>query len=226
MKSFDETLKEFGIENFKVDLAIENGDIAVNDFGDLLLNNKEVDSIYRFLSKWRRQTATLESLFELWKANRQERIALEQVKSINSMKEHIFREEEVASYREAEAAIAGAIFVLLSTLIKTPTVELSRESQVTFKGTPIDKIIQSAANNFRHYDEWSNIKKPYTQQQIKSVRILESVLNLQSDRNRKSIVVNICSDLLFSITSYELPNLHKLIHGYIKELWDSIKVKN
>ncbi|WP_312463996.1 hypothetical protein [Pantoea endophytica] len=226
MKPFDETLQEFGIENFKVDLAIENGDIAVNDFGDLLLNNKEVDSIYRFLSKWRRQTATLESLFELWKSNRQERITLEQVKSINSIKDHIFREEEVASYREAEAAIAGAIFVLLSTLIKTPTVKLSRDSEVTFNGIPIDKIIQSAANNFRHYDEWSNIKKQYTDKQLKSVKILETALNLQVDGNSKSIISNICSDLLFAIANYELKNLNKLIHGFTKELWDSIKVKN
>lgn len=77
MKPFDELLDDFRISDCNPDLAIINGDLALNDYGSLLLTNTEFYSIFRFLHKWNYQFDTIQKLFEIWTENRKARVLLE-----------------------------------------------------------------------------------------------------------------------------------------------------
>lgn len=219
MKAFDELLDDFGIRDFNPDLAIVNGDLALNDYGSLLLTNKQFDSIFRFLHKWNYQIDTIQKLFEIWAKDRKTRISLETSKVINSMADHVAIFGQCESLKEAESALSGTIFVMLNTLLQTPLVK-NNGSKVKFNGFDIQQIIKASSNNFRHYDEWSNINEPYGRNAKTSVEILKSLLCIKPEINKKAITTNVCSDILYILSKYEINNLLSPIMLYIKEIWN------
>ncbi|MBP2167023.1 hypothetical protein J2125_000215 [Erwinia toletana] len=222
MKNYKQTLEDFEIDDFKVDLAIKNDDLAINDFGDLLLTDTETDSLYRFIQKWRFQEPTIISLFNLWKEKYSERQKIK-INSKNwSLNDRIDNAEALESYLEAEAALAGNIFILLFTLISIPKKPTITETKVKIIGINIDELIQSSANNFRHYDEWSKTTN-YTNKQLKSVNKLALVLSLDTTSRKKIITSNVCSEVLMKLSNLQYENLFLLLKGFIIECWHEIK---
>lgn len=216
MKSYEQTLDTLGLSRPVLDLAIQGGDLALNDYGDFLLTDPETDALYRFINKWRFQEKTISDLFILWKETHLESKTLEENAKSWTSKQHIENAELGESYREAEASIAGSIFVLLNTLLNILKRTKQPQSNVTVKGIELKKIIQATSNNFRHYDEWSH-SSPYTNQQKTSADILCDLLGLNKNTLYKPIVSNVCSEVLLILSNGDFENIHALISSIAKE---------
>lgn len=216
MKGYDETLDSLGLSRPFLDLAIKDGDIALNDYGDFLLTDPETDALYRFINKWRFQEKTIIDLFNLWKETHLERGMLEQKAKYWTSKQHMENEELAESYREAEASVAGSIFVLLNTLFNILKRASQPQSVINVKGISLQKIIQATSNNFRHYDEWSH-SSPYTNQQKKSADILCDLLGIDKNAKNKPIVNNVCSEVLSVLSNGDFKNIHELVSLIAKE---------
>jgi hypothetical protein len=111
--------------------------------------------------------------------------------------------EEAGAGEFGGAACAGAIMVVLNNLLQRYKTDLSGVNPKwegvgpQFNGYSLGEVIDAAANNFRHHDEWARIRKP-DPRQTKSIAVIEAVLNYTP--LTPTLVVpwrrNACADLI------------------------------
>ena len=77
------------------------------------------------------------------------------------------------------------------------------------EGYSVGAIIDAAANNFRHHDEWAKTEPP-SQQQLRSISVIAAVLKIAIKPNggRHPFRRNVCPDIVVVLSqgSFEIMN--------------------
>lgn len=232
MRNFDETLRDFGIENLKpkIDLHLDSsGNIAVTLDRELQIGNKTTNGLFRFVERWRKNEATIELLFERMvisfdNAKREHERSLTNL----TLNPSIYQDQlENALEQEAIAeTLGGSICVLYNNLLQRLREDLNihhtdskwRIEKNNIHQYSFGEIISAAANNFRHSDEWCKKKEPEAKQK-ENIRILSSILGLPDRTDGfHPIRKNVCAETLLKISHYSLTNLHQQAFEFAKML--------
>ena len=84
-------------------------------------------------------------------------------------------------------------------------------SQATFAGHSFGVVLDAAAANFRHHDEWARTEPP-SEQQLRSITVMGDVLGktIASDGTRHPFRGNACPEILLALSggSFEMLNEH------------------
>ncbi|WPB86604.1 hypothetical protein [Sediminicoccus rosea] len=214
--AYEETVELFDLDILRQrgDLAIENGDLAVHD-GDLKLSSDRYNAMYRLAQRWRFHAGALGTLcqfvFDAPTRRQQRQAEMEAVMqpqerhplAFTANPDRLRRYHEINDAMDADAvgmdAYAGTVMVVMGAMLRRYWRDV-KGSKADWEGAgplfadhSFTAVVEAAANNFRHYDEWRRTNPP-TVQQEKSQRILRSVLSLGS-HPAPSLGRNVCADV-------------------------------
>lgn len=114
------------------------------------------------------------------------------------------RNDEISANAIGTASYAGAIVMVLSRLLLAFKDDLNAtnqewtQSNPRIEGCSIGAIIEAAANNFRHNDEWLKHARKPTEQQLRSIRMLATALRepIAPDGSGHKLSRDICPEIL------------------------------
>lgn len=172
----------------RLDLQVENGDIAVTKDGDLRLGDVAQNALVRLVQRWRFTEPQIRALHAL----------LDEATAVkgrmgNARDRFPIRwdEAEVSAWRDAgerEGAaevgtntFAGCIVLLVSGMLLRfkddldATADEWRTAGTMLGGHSVGELVVAAANGFRHDDEWRKTRPP-TPQQARSQTVIEAAL--------------------------------------------------
>lgn len=128
---------------------------------------------------------------------------------------------------------SGSIFVVLNTLLdelkKDLGIDINKfaNSSPFFKEQSFGKVIWAASNNFRHAEEWRaqwvSIKS-FSDQQLKSVKVLATVLDFENDDYR-FLARNVCPDILMVLSSGSFETLEQYLFSFANNLAEGVENK-
>jgi hypothetical protein len=204
---FREIVERYRVDFLKApaDLAIRKGDIALTKRGDLMLNSEEYSALFTLVQYWRFNEPYLRNLFEVvLTTNRRLGSLIEQRdQSLDRFVNHE-RNDEISANAIGMASYAGAIVMVMSRLLLAFRDDLGAterewiQSGPKIEGCSIGAIVEAAANNFRHNDEWLKHTRKPTKQQLRSIRVLATVLRepIAADGERHGLNRDICPEIL------------------------------
>jgi phosphoribosylformylglycinamidine (FGAM) synthase PurS component len=200
-----EPLKHGG--DFRLDLTTRDGDIPIG--------NAIHDALHRLVVRWRFNAPTIKVLFDIVmdaaaKKNRLENeineIATQVLRNPMAMERWHEIQDELGIEAFGPEACAGAIMVIVTAMLRREWKDLNTPttwgSNPIFAGQSFGAVVESAANNFRHFDEWAATTDA-TVLQMKSMSILAPVLGLTLDPTgkRHPLRGNICPEILLVLSN-------------------------
>ena len=211
-----------------------SGDIAITRDGDLKFGNDQCNAMHRLVQRWCFNERILKILFGLVTEERRrnelagtERAAIAGIAFTShemTAKFHTLG-EEIGAGEFGGAACAGAIVVVLNNLLQRYKGDLSGVNPkwegigTRFGAYSFGEVIDAAANNFRHHDEWARTRKPNAQQK-RSIDVIEAVLNYTAMSN--VLVVpwrrNACADLIAVLSENDFPTLEHKFFEFSKAM--------
>jgi hypothetical protein len=214
------------------------GDIATTSDGNPKFGNDRCNATHRLVVRWCFNTRVLETLLDLVAVDNlrkqtaeAEREAVAGVAFANEfpspelIKKFHALGEEVGTGEFGGAACAGAIMVVLNNLLQRYKADLSGANPKwegigpQFNGYSLGEVIDAAANNFRHHDEWARTLKPDSRQR-KSIAVIEAVLN--STPLSPALGVpwrrNACADLIAVVGGSDFATLEQRFFEFVKAM--------
>jgi hypothetical protein len=179
--------------------------------GDLKLGNDQHNALHRVVARWRMAAPVLFSMFETVLGANEKKLTYEaMIASLLARKP--LDKETAADFLELQEAIgantdgpgnaAGGIAVAINNLLRREWVDLGKPVSWETAGSRIaghsfGRVIEAAANNFRHSDEWARAVVP-NPQQLDSIRVIAGVFgaSLAPDGARHPFRTNVCPKLL------------------------------
>jgi hypothetical protein len=211
-----------------------SGDIAVTADGDLKFGNDRCNAMHRLVQRWCFNAHVLETLFALVIEEGQRKQEAEREREVvvgiaftepGMTKNFHALGDEIGAGEYGGAACAGAIMVVLNNLLqryKTDVSGVTTEWEGVgqkFSGRSLGEVVEAAANNFRHHDEWARARKPNTRQK-KSIDVIEAVLNYGV--TSPVLVVpwrrNACADLIAVIGGSDFATLEGRLFAFTKAM--------
>ena len=128
--------------------------------------------------------------------------------------------DEIGASEFGCAAYAGTILVVLGNLLARFKNDLGTKDdwkQVAplIEGYSVGAIIEAAANNFRHHDEWARAEMP-TPQQLKSISVIAAILKVKLTQNgkRHPFRQNVCPDVLMALSENNFEQLNHNVFAF------------
>ena len=204
--------------------------------GDLQLGNKEFNAMSRLVRRWIYNVPTLSVLFDsITHAQEQkrqcetERNRAASVLFNDPQRIKIFHQmtNEVGANEFGPAAYAGTIMVVLGNLLACLRNDLHVKHDDWMKNAPliegysIGAIIEAAANNFRHHDEWARTEPP-KDIQLKSISVIAAILKvkLAPDGIRHPIRQNVCPDIIAVLSENNFDQLNRNFFAFATSMVD------
>jgi hypothetical protein len=247
-RSLDEIIDAFGIESLRTGAGLQigpSGDLAVTADGDLRIGSVPFNAMYRLAQRWRFEEPTARLLFDaVMEAFSIEADLSREVETTGfaditqpparePTMEDVRRFRQIGDHQGAlingRGVAAGAVMVMLGNMLarfcddlglKGP---LGKHGPPAFAGHSIGAVVQAAANNFRHHDEWARTKRPKDQQLISMICLIE-VLEA-SDQPKPwggnwvvAIRYNLCGEILRAISAEQFETLGAWLFEYAKSL--------
>jgi hypothetical protein len=167
---YREIVERYNVDFLKTpgDLVARNNSIAITKRGDLMLNSDEYSALTTLVQYWRFNEPYLRTLFELGLTTKRRLEALIKLRdgSLDRFVNHE-RNDEISANTIGTASYAGAIVMVVSRLLLAFRDDLDATDQEwtqsgpKVEGCSIGAIVEAAANNFRHNDEWlKHARKP------------------------------------------------------------------
>ncbi len=114
--------------------------------------------------------------------------------------------------------------VVLNALLRREWADLNQPSGWSTTGTLVaghsfGSIVEAAANNFRHFDEWA-ASADATAQQMKSMTVLAPLLGLTLNPTgkRHPIRGNVCPEILMVVSRGQFETLMDAFFAYARSL--------
>ncbi len=211
-----------------------SGDIALTRDGDLKFGNDRCNAMHRLVRRWCFNARVLETLFKLVteesQRKRQAESEREAVAGVVFASPELTKKfhalgDEIGAGEFGSAACAGAMIVVLNNLLQRYKTDLSGVNpkwegiDPQFSGYSLGEVIDAAANNFRHHDEWARTRKPGPRQK-KSIAVIEAVLNYTL--LSRAIVVpwrrNACADLVGVVGGADFTTLEQRFFEFAKTM--------
>ncbi len=200
------SLKEGG------DLSLTpDGDLATTVDGDLKIENDQHNALHRLVVRWQMEAPLLSSLFSDVLGTEEKKRKYEAM--IDALLSRpALDQETVDQFHELQHAIginkagpgngAGAIAVALYNMLRREWVDLGRPATwgtagQSIYGRSFGRVMEAAASNFRHGDEWARTEPP-TKQQLESIQTIADVFGatLSPNGSRHPYRGNICPKLI------------------------------
>jgi hypothetical protein len=212
------TLKQGGDFQFNA-----NGGLTTTRDGSLQLGDETHNALHRLLVRWQFNAPALKMLFDYVVQSSEKKsqyeselndLALRMHMNPNAIERWHDIRHEMGVEEYGPEAYAGTIMVVISALLRREWKDLNKPSTWDTAGTSLaghsfGAVVEAAANNFRHFDEWAAAKVDATEQPMKSIRVLASVLGLALDHSgkRHSIRTNVCPEILMALSSRNFETL-------------------
>jgi hypothetical protein len=242
---YDEVVERYSIEILEApgDLVIRNGDLALSKSRDLMLNNEVYHGLYRLVQAWRFTAPSLSVLFGLFLSSRRQGKSFEA--DLNNLRPFagspFLNETQRESYHELRDKIgaahlalqsyAGALILVLSGLLSALRDDLEapkdewRSAGPLVGGYSIGAIIEAAANNFRHEDEWMKTREP-SERQLSSLRVLEAAFGKRfRDISGSRFSPNIAPKALELLSSGVFENINVGFFAFANDLAGRARVR-
>ena len=185
------------------DLTLRNGDIALTRWGDLMFNNADYSAFVRLVQTWRYNFPAMSATYRSMQRTFDEEASAEH--TLNSLggkpwgpalgplggldpDGYHAASDRIAAARASRGVYSATIVLFLSRLLATFRADISANmaewcgSGSLIAGCSFGQIVEAAANNVRHADEWLTASPP-TSQQLKSVNVLAAVLGIPLPTN-------------------------------------------
>lgn len=211
-----------------------SGDIALTRDGDLKWGNDRCNAMHRLVQRWCFNAHVLETLFGLvieegrrkQQAEREREVVASVAFTQPQMTEQFYAlGKEIGAGEFGGAACAGAIMVVLNNLLQRCKTDLSGVTPKwegggpLFSGRSLGEIVEAAANNFRHHDEWARTRSPDSRQR-RSIAVIEAVLDYTA--MSPALVVpwrrNACADLIAVIGGSDFATLEHRFFAFAKAM--------
>lgn len=222
------------------DLVIRNGDLALTEWGDLMLNDEYYHSFFKLVQEWRFNYPTLRIMFEAVF------LSVTNIEKSNKNVENILRPpgrifsqpmpaidydayhkaiDQHGAIEVATGIYAGSVAMVLSKSLLAFKSNISanedewRKSAPLFNGCSVGQILEASANNVRHNDEWAKSRPP-TSQQLRSIHVLATALNEPMSPNGSGhrLARDICPETLQLICNGNFEKLEKMIFMFAKNM--------
>jgi hypothetical protein len=215
---YREIIERYNIDYLKTtgDLVAKNGNIAITKRGDLMLNSDEYSALATLVGYWRFNEPYLRTLFALalTTKGRLESLIKTRDDSLDRFVNHE-RNDEISANAIGTSSYAGAIVMVLSRLLLAFKDDLNATDQEwtqsgpKIEGCSIGAIIEAAANNFRHNDEWLKHAPKPTPQQLRSIRVLATALRepIAQDGSHHGLSRDICPEVLALLSDGDFERL-------------------
>jgi len=222
------TLKQGG------DLQLNaNGGLKMTRDGDLQLGDETHNALHRLVVRWQFNAPALKTLFDY--VVQSPEIKSRYTDELNELAPRMrMNSEAVERWHEIRhelgveeygpEAYAGTIMVVISALLRREWEDLNKPSTWDtagnlLAGQSFGTVVVSAANNFRHFDEWAATADA-TEQQMRSIRVLAPVLGLALDPSgkRHPIRTNVCPEILMTLSNGNFETLMDSFFGYARSL--------
>lgn len=216
------------------DLTIgPDGGLATTVDGDVQLGTNQHNALHRLVVRWQMEAPTLFSMFQDVLGSEEKRqVYLGMIDALVSRKS--LDKETATDFRELQHAIgihqagpgtsAGGVAIALNNLLRREWVDLGRPGRWASAGNRISgrslgEIIEAAANNFRHGDEWARDKIP-SPDQLKSVRVLGDILGATLPPNgvNHPFRGNVVPKVLLRISGGNFEQLMDAFFGFARSL--------
>ena len=234
--SYEDVLDTYNIEILRpgADLQVTpNGSPALTNDGHLKLGNDQFNAMFRLVHAWRFTSPTLEALFNLVALQKEERrrlvhqrndltAAIQGILDTAAIDKFQALNDQIGAAELSCGVCAGAIVVALSNLLLRFKTDLQAnekswgEATPLFEGHSVGSVIQAAANNFRHYDEWARIRRTAKEedQQRRSIEILAALLKKPTDWVR----ANVCPQIIEVLSGATYEQLNRNCFDFAKNL--------
>lgn len=232
---------DLGTVKFGGDLQLtETGDLKVLN-GDLQLGNITHNALHRFVVAWQFNAPMLKTMFdfviESERRQQEHRNELEDVTArLAAARLTTERDVVLGTWHELHQEIgiddlgpqayAGTVMVVLTSLLRLEWVNLGKPPRWSSSGRltngySFGQIVEAAANNFRHSDEWALTTIP-TGEQLKSMKPLAAVLgiSLNPAGARHPFGKNVCREVLKHLSSGTFEGVMDAAFGYVRALAD------
>jgi len=132
--------------------------------------------------------------------------------------------DEIGVHEFGPEACAGAIMVVLQSLLRREWNDLNKPATwetagELIGGHALGPIVEAAANNFRHFDEWAReaIPKP---KQMESIQVLADVLGhaLAPNGANHQFRGNKCPEILTAVSNDSFETLMDRFYGFARGL--------
>lgn len=210
-----------------------DGNLATTVDFDLKMGDDKQNGLHRLVVRWRFNEPALRGDFNYVVESFERENALN--KELNNVASRLLQPDAIARYHEIQDEVgvlsfgrdtaAGAIMVVLANLLYRLRVDLGFHplkfnaskptewftSQPTFAGHSFGVVLDAAAANFRHHDEWARTEPP-SEQQLRSITVMGDVLGktIASDGTRHPFRGNASPEILLALSdgSFEMLNEH------------------
>ena len=231
--SYEDTIAAYNLEILKPggDLQISaTGDLQLTPDGDLKLGGDGFNAMFRLVRRWCFNAPTLAVMFDAIARTQEQKQGYEAEKNdIASIlfddpqaiqKFHLLT-DEIGASEFGCAAYAGTIMVVLGNLLARFKSDLNatqddwKQAPPLIEGYSVGAIIDAAANNFRHHDEWAKTEPP-SQQQLRSISVIAAVLKIAIEPNgaRHPFRQNVCPDVVATLSGDSFEQLNRNLFDF------------
>lgn len=209
------------------------GDIKTTCDGDLQLGDDTHNALHRLVVRWQFNVRALKTLFDVVvqsSTNKQRyqdelnEIAPRVTSDSDALERWHKIHHELGVEEYGPEAYAGAIMVVLDALLRREWADLNKPptwdtAGNLLSGQSFGAVVEAAANNFRHFDEWAATVDAIPQQ-LKSMTVLAAVLGSTLDRTgkRHPIRSNVCPEVIIALSSAKFEILMDGFFGYARAL--------
>lgn len=225
-----------------LDLSLTaDGDLATTVDFDLKMGDDQQNGLHRLVVRWRFNEPALRGNFAAVIESFEREKALNG--ELNDVATKILQADAVERYHEIQDEIgvlsfgrdaaAGTIMVVLANLLHRLRVDLGLHplkfvastpaewftSPPTFAGYSLGAVLDAAAANFRHHDEWARTEPP-NEQQLRSITVMGAVLGktIASDGSKHPFRGNDCPEILLAVSDGKFETLNENLFAFAKAL--------
>ncbi len=229
--AYGDVVEAYGLDLLKggADVSFSvGGNLGMHD-GDIKLGDDRFNALFRLVQRWRFNAPTLGVLFRFVSsaADRRERLREQQndVAVLRARREvsiDVFHSltDEIGANELGRDAYAGAIVVVLHAALRRCWNDLGKPSTWSAAGPlvvgrSVGDVLEAAAANFRHADEWSRTEPP-TPQQMKAVPIIADALGIAiaPDGAHHPFRSNVCPDVVEALAGDDYEELNRKFFAF------------
>jgi hypothetical protein len=212
-------------------------EVGLTRDGDLKWGDDRCNAMHRLVGRWCFNARIVETLFGLVTEERnrkqqaeRERDDVASIAFANPEMAEKFRTlgEDIGDAEFGGATCAGAIVVVLNNLLQRYKGDLGGISPKwggiapQFNGHSFGEVIEAAAANFRHHDEWmrARVARKFTDQQKKSIGVIERTLgyNALAQAVGPPWARNACADIVSAISESDFAVLERRFFEFAKAM--------
>lgn len=224
------------------DLVMRNGDMAVTQWGDLMLNDEDYSAFFKLVQTWRFNFPTLKILFDasIYIAHHRRKLEIELeglFAQAATTSRHPMQNLDYDAYHRtndatdaaevARGVYAGSIAIVLINMLQSFRVNIAatqdewKKAAPLFDGYSVGQILEASANNVRHAEEWQTTRPP-TRQQMNSIQVLSAVLHEPlepTDGSRHRFSREICPETLQLISDGDFRKLEANLFSFANAMF-------